>query len=112
MKKTEYIQKSILVSVVILSLISLLVLPESVAVQWNFSQTTNYIPKFYAVLIPLAISTFGICSWKYSSVRYGKNIEMSYRIQTIHSVIWCVVSCIGIIINILFMLMNGKPVIL
>lgn len=106
MKKTDSIQRIILIAVILLSVISFLVLPDNVAVQWNY-----YIPKFYAVLIPLAISTFGICSWKYSSLRY-KNTGISENFQKIHSVIWGTVSCTGIFINVLFMIMNGRPVIL
>ncbi|MCM1505543.1 MAG: DUF1648 domain-containing protein [Ruminococcus flavefaciens] len=112
MKKIDFIQRIILITVILLSAISFLVLPENVAVQWNYSGANNYIPKFYAVLIPLAISTFGICSWKYSSLRYSRNIKTSDKLQTIHSAIWGTVSLIGIIINILFMIMNGRPFIL
>lgn len=111
MKKTDSIQKIILIAVILLSVISFLVLPDNVAVQWNNTGTSNCIPKFYAVLIPLAISTFGICSWKYSSLRY-KNTGISENFQKIHSVIWGTVSCTGIFINVLFMIMNGRPVIL
>lgn len=111
MKKTESIQKTILITIVLFSVISFLVLPDSVAVQWNSDGVSNHISKMTAVLIPLVISLFGISSWKYSSSHYNANIEISKKLQTIHSVIWGTVSCTGIIISILFMIMNGKPVI-
>ncbi|MDE6502601.1 MAG: hypothetical protein K2K02_05625 [Ruminococcus sp.] len=112
MKKTELLQKTIIITVLLLSVISFLVLPESVAVQWDSDGVSNHIPKITAVLIPLVISLFGIASWKYSSVHYNVNIKTSDNLQKIHSVIWGTVSLIGIIINILFMIMNGKPFIL
>lgn len=112
MKKIYSIQRIIIIAIIFLSIISFLILPDNVAVQWNYIGTSNYIPKIYAILIPAVISLFGIISWKYSSLRYSKNIEISKKLQTIHSVIWGTISCTGIIISILFMLMNGKPVIL
>lgn len=112
MEKTTFLQITILITVVLLSIISFLVLPDSVAVQWNSEGASNHIPKITAVLIPLVISLFGIASWKYSSARYNVNTETSKKFQKIHSAIWGTVSCIGIIISILFMIMNGRPVIL
>lgn len=111
MKKIKILQVLIFTAVLLLSIISFFVLPDSVAVQWNLKGASNYIPKAMALSIPVVISLFGIASWKYSAVRYRKNIETSQKLQIIHSVIWGIVSCTGIIISILFMIMNGKPVI-
>ena len=106
MKKIALFHTLIFSAILLLSIISLFVLPDSVAVQWNYTGASNYIPKIYAVLIPAVISLFGIYSWKYSSIRYNTNIEASKKFQKINSVIWTIVSCAGIIISILFMLMN------
>ncbi|MBD5158969.1 MAG: hypothetical protein HDT23_01815 [Ruminococcus sp.] len=106
MKKISIFQTSIFITIFLLSIISFIVLPDNVAVQWNANGASNYIPKIYAVLIPAVISLFGIASWKYSSIRYNTNIETSKKIQTIHSAIWLCFSFTGIIISILFMIMN------
>lgn len=106
MKKTTLFQILIFSAILLFSIISLFVLPDSVAVQWNNTGASNYIPKIYAILIPAVISLFGIYSWKYSSIRYNTNIEASKKIQIINSVIWATVSCAGIIISILFIIMN------
>lgn len=106
MKKSESIQKILLIAVVLLSIISLIILPDSVTVQWNTNGVSNHIHKMTAVLIPLVISLFGIASWKYSAVRYRTNIEISQKFQIIHSVIWGTVSCTGVIISVIFMIMN------
>ncbi len=106
MKKITLLQTLIFTAILLLSIISFFVLPDSVAVQWNSDGISNNISKMTAILIPFVISLFGIASWKYSSVRYNINIETSKTFQIIHSVIWGTVSCIGIIISILFMIMN------
>lgn len=106
MKKITLLQILIFTVILLLSIISFFVLPDSVAVQWNYHGASNYIPKIYAILIPVVISLFGIYSWKYSSIRYNTNIEVSKKIQIINSVIWATVSCTGIVISILFMIMN------
>jgi len=106
MKKITLLQTLIFTAVLLLSIISFFVLPDSVAVQWNSDGISNNISKMTAILIPFVISLFGIASWKYSSVRYNINIETSKKFQIIHSVIWGTVSCIGVIISILFMIMN------
>ncbi|MDE5556515.1 MAG: hypothetical protein K2J32_02300 [Ruminococcus sp.] len=106
MKKIKISQILIFSAMLLLSIISYFVLPNSVAVQWNYTGASNYIPKIHAVLIPAVISLFGIYSWKYSFIRYNANIETSKKIQIINSVIWATVSCVGIIISILFMIMN------
>ncbi len=106
MKKTTLLQILIFTAVFLLSIISLLVLPDNVAVQWNSEGVSGHIPKEAAVSIPVVISLFGIASWKYSAVRYNNNIEISKKLQIIHSVIWGTVSCMGIIVSIIFMIMN------
>ncbi|MDE6835241.1 MAG: hypothetical protein K2J39_13490, partial [Ruminococcus sp.] len=105
MKKISLFQTAIFITILFLSIVSFIVLPDSVAVQWNTNGASNYIPKIYAVMIPAVISLFGIVSWKYSSVRYNINIESSNKIKNINSVIWIFFSFTGIIINILFMIM-------
>ncbi|MDE5861867.1 MAG: hypothetical protein K2H28_06685 [Ruminococcus sp.] len=106
MKKISLFQTAIFITILLLSIISFIVLPDSVAVQWNANGTSNYIPKIFAVMIPAVISLFGIASWKYSSVRYNINIQASSKIKTINSVIWICFSFTGIITSILFMIMN------
>ncbi|MDE6781463.1 MAG: hypothetical protein K2J40_08400 [Ruminococcus sp.] len=106
MKKIIFLQKMIILAIALLSVLSFIILPDSVAVQWDSGGASNHVPKITAVLIPLVISLFGIVSWKYSSVKYNINIEASKKFQIIHSVIWGTVSCIGVIISIIFMIMN------
>ncbi|MDE7136865.1 MAG: hypothetical protein K2O29_00180 [Ruminococcus sp.] len=106
MKKIKILQALIFTVVLLLSIISFFVLPNSVAVQWNSEGASNHISKAIDISIPVIISLFGIVSWKYSSIRYNANIEASKKLQTIHSVIWGIVSCTGVIINIIFMIMN------
>lgn len=106
MKKTTLFQIIIFIAVILLGAISLIVLPDSVAVQWDSYGTSNNISKTTAVLIPFLISLFGIASWKYSAVRYRTNIETSQKLQIIHSVIWGTFSCIGVIISVIFIIMN------
>ncbi len=102
MKKQSLLQNSILIIVAIFSFISFVLLPDNVAVQWNTEGISNNVSKTIAVLIPIAVSLFGVSSWKYSLIRYNNNIKF----QKLHSAIWGIVSCISIIISILFIIMN------
>lgn len=100
------LQIVILVITVILSIISLCLLPDTVAVQWNSKGVSNYLPRYAASLIPIAVSALCIIGWRNSALRYSDRIEVSRKLRIIHSLFWIAFSCIGILLNIVFWLNN------
>lgn len=100
------LQTLIFIITVMIGITAFCILPDNIAVQWNADGASNYLPKIATVPVSVAVSIFGIISWKYSAVRYRQYIEASKIIKTFHISAFSIISCMGIILNAIFMIMN------
>lgn len=100
------LQVVILVVTIIFSIIGFCLLPDTVAVQWNSEGVSNYLPRYAASLIPIGVSVLCLMAWKNSAVRFSIRMEMSRTFRVLHTLFWIAFSCIGILLNIVFLLNN------
>lgn len=118
----EYRKKlsiAILIITIILDIVCLVVLPSTIAVHWDSAGTANgFLPTYQAVLISTVSTIFCLWVWKllwtltYNKFQNNPALEISlgeagskviYAIVHIFSFIF---SCVGIVVNIAFLILN------
>lgn len=97
MSKRNPFQYIVLAATVLLSLLSFFFLPENVAVQWNASGASNFLPRYVAALLPTAICLI-ILLFRWSKCRSST--------QTVPDKLWDVFSCLGLAVGILLLILN------
>lgn len=105
-KNQLMIQITIFLVTIIFSVVNIFLLPDIVAVQWNADGASNFISKFTAVLIPIGIVILVFMVWRYSCYKYSMQIQSSSKFKMIHQFVFVLFSCVGIIINIIFLFLN------
>lgn len=106
-KKQQFIQIIIFLVTVFFSFINLFLLPDMVAVQWNSGGASNFVSKNLACIIPIGVNLVSLVFWRYSYSKYNMQIESSSKIKIIHKIVCTLFSLMGVIINVLFLTMNG-----
>lgn len=106
-KKSQLkIQITIFLVTILFSVMNMFLLPDTVAVQWNADGASNFISKFTAVLIPIVIVILVFMVWCYSCYKYSMQIQSSSKFKIIHQFVFVLFSCVGIVINIIFLILN------
>lgn len=104
--KQQIIQITIFLATVILSFINFFLLPDIVAVQWNSTGASNFISKNFACIIPIIVNLISLVFLRYFYSKYNLQIETSKKFRVVYRVGSTLLSVVGLIINILFLLLN------
>jgi uncharacterized membrane protein len=101
-KNRKYIALAMIGITVVIGIVSVICLPEKVAVQWNsFGEARNFLSKYLALAIGLGCGAFGTWYW------YGRNRSSLVGIaKQLWQILDFVVGCVGIIVFAVFLFMN------
>lgn len=100
------LQITLLAVTFLCSVAGLFLLPETVAVQWNESGVSNYLPRFIACWIPFIVSIICFAGWKVASTHFQTAIEVDKKFRITYTVIWGTVACVGMVLHIILFATN------
>lgn len=99
-------QIALLAVTFVCSVVSLFLLPETVAVQWNKNGVSNYLPRFIACWIPFMVSVLSFAGWKVTSMHFEKAFEINQKFCVAHTIVWTIISLLGILLHLILWLTN------
>lgn len=107
-KKQRWILSgTILAATVILSIIAYFNLPGTIAVQWSAGEVTNTMALLKAVLLSIEASVICLVVWNLLAVRFAAVLQKHRWLCVLTTVVGAVISCMGIVVNTVFLVMNG-----
>lgn len=107
MNKTISKLQIIILAITVVSGIAVCVrLPDAIAVQWNTGGANGFLSKYIAALISVGVCLLMIPGYRFFSQKYEIFIQNSTILNLIHSICWIAFSCCGIVMNVLFLILN------
>lgn len=107
MKKNISKLQIIILAITVISGIAVCIrLPDTIAVQWNTDGANGFLSKYIAALISVGVCLLMIPGHRFFSQKYEMYIQNSTIMKLIHSICWIVFSCCGIVMNVLFLVLN------
>lgn len=115
MKYRKTISITILIITIILDIVCLVALPSTIAVHWDSTGTANnFMPKYQAVLISTAATLFCLWMWAMlcNRLKSTPSINVAFgefggrAVYSIAYVFGLIISCSGIVVNIVLILLN------
>ncbi len=95
--KNKKIYQIVVISITfVTSILACIVLPDQIAVQWNLGGVSNYMSKYLAAILSLVDCIAMIMAWN-GNIRKDKGYP---------DIFWRILSCIGIMMNLLFIILN------
>ena len=106
LKTKIFICSAIFLITLVLSVVNFITLPDTVAVQWSEGKATNFMSKFEAAVLPLGITLLCTFIWLLCEQNLiAKNLLKGMSEKTVFC-FGILLSCIGIILNIILFVMN------
>lgn len=106
---------AILIITIILDIVCLVALPSTIAVHWDSAGTANgFLPTYQAVLISTAATLLCLLAWALLCNRFQNVPTLKIALgelgsKLVYGIVYSfglIFSCVGIIINIVFLLLN------
>lgn len=115
MKSRKKLSVAILIITIVLNIVCLITLPPTIAVHWDSGGTANgFLPTYQAVLISTAATLLCLLVWALLCNRFQDATIQKLTLGDIGSkvlygiayIVGLIFSCVGIVVDIAFLLMN------
>lgn len=115
MEQRKKLSIAILMITIVLDIVCLVALPSTIAVHWDGAGTANgFLPTYQAVLISTAATLLCLLIWSMLCNRFQNVTTLKIALgelgsKLVYGIVYSfglIFSCVGIIINIVFLLLN------
>ena len=115
MKSRKKLSVAILIITIVLNIVCLITLPSTIAVHWDSAGTANgFLPTYQAVLISTAATLLCLFVWALLCNRFQNVPTLKITLgelgsKVVYGIFYSlglIFSCIGIVVNIAFLLLN------